>query len=186
MPPSGAIAVLIAVLLLAALAWAWVSTLFGLPGNWLILALTALYVWLVPHQWPATISWVVVFVLAGLAVLGELLELMAAALGTTKAGGSRRGAALALVGSMVGGILGMFVGLPVPIVGSLLAALLFAALGALGGAMLGERWKGRRLHESWQTGKAAFWGRLLGTAAKAMVGSVMIAVVAVARAVDGW
>ena len=61
-------------------------------------------------------------------------------------------------------------------VGSVVAAVLFAAIGALLGAMLGEQWKGRELGESWQIGQAAFWGRLLGTLAKSLIGLVMVAV----------
>ncbi len=65
-------------------------------------------------------------------------------------------------------------------IGSIVAAVLFAGLGAMVGALIGESWKGRGLGESWQVGKAAFWGRLLGTLAKVVVGSVMVVVAVVA------
>ncbi len=94
----------------------------------------------------------------------------------SKAGGSRRSAALALVGSLIGGISGLAIGVPVPVIGSLVAAVLFAALGALAGAMIGESWKGRDLDQSLRVGKAAFWGRVLGTLAKALIGAVMVVV----------
>jgi hypothetical protein len=97
-----------------------------------------------------------------------------------KAGGSRHGAVLALIGSMIGAVAGVAIGLPIPLVGPLVAALVFGGLGALGGAMIGEQWKGRQLDMSWQIGKAAFWGRLLGTTGKLIIGSVIVAVVAVA------
>ncbi len=58
------------------------------------------------------------FVMLGLAMLGEAIEFAAGALGVGKLGGSKRAAALAVVGSLVGAIGGMFVGLPIPIVGS--------------------------------------------------------------------
>jgi uncharacterized protein len=166
-----------AILLIAAVLAFWFFNLFSLPGNWLILASAALYAWLMPSESRLAIGWPVVGVVAGLAVLGELVELVASAAGVRKVGGSRRGAILALVGSVIGAIVGMFVGIPVPIVGSLFAALLFGGLGALAGAMLGESWKGRSFDESWQVGQAAFWGRLLGTFAKAMIGAVMVGVV---------
>jgi hypothetical protein len=111
-----------------------------------------------------------------LAAFGEMIELAAGALGAAQAGGSKRGAFLALLGSMTGGIVGIFVGLPIPLVGPILAAVLFAGLGALGGAVLGETWKGRDWDQSWRAGKGAFWGRLLGTLGKILVGSVMVAV----------
>ena len=112
--------------------------------------------------------------------MGEVVEFVAGALGVAREGGSKRGAALALAGSIVGGIVGLFVGLPIPVLGPVLAALLFASLGALAGAVAGERWRGRTWTDSWSIGKAAFRGRLVGTLAKAAVGLVMIAVVAVA------
>jgi uncharacterized protein YqgC (DUF456 family) len=172
-----------ALLLLVVLLVAWLLTVMGMPGNWIMVAVAALYAWLVPSDAPASIGWGVVLAVAILAALGELLEMVAGALGVAKAGGSKRGAVLALLGSMVGGLVGMVVGVPIPLVGSLVGAILFASLGALLGAMLGECWKGRELGQSWQIGKGAFWGRLLGTLAKVLVGSIMLVVVAVALVV---
>ena len=71
---------------------------------------------------------------------------------------------------------GLFVGVPIPVVGSVVGAVLFAGLGALLGAMLGELAAGRSLATSWKVGRAAFWGRLLGTLAKALIGAVMAGV----------
>ncbi len=167
-------------LLVVILLVGWVLTLLGMPGNWLIVAAVVGYVLLVPEQSPVAIGWGVVVALAVLAVVGELLEFLAGALGATKAGASKRGAVLALAGSVAGGIAGLFIGVPVPIVGPIIAAVLFAGLGAFAGAVLGERWKGRGFDESWQIGKAAFWGRLLGTLAKTVVGAVMVGIAAAA------
>ena len=172
--------IIYAILLLLVLAATWLLTVVGMPGNWLMVAAAALYAWLVPDDAAGAIGWGVVLTLAILAVLGELLEALAGVFGAAKAGGSRRGAALALLGSMVGGLVGMVVGLPIPIIGPLVAAVLFASIGALLGAMLGERWKGRELGESWQVGQGAFWGRMLGTLAKVLIGSIMLVVVVVA------
>ena len=74
---------------------------------------------------------------------------------------------------MVGGVVGLFVGVPIPIVGPIVGVVLLTGVGALVGALLGERWKGRNLGDSWKVGKAAFWGRLLGTVAKTVIGAVM-------------
>ncbi len=169
-----------AILLVAALAAGWVLTMLGMPGNWLIVVSAAIYAWAVPDTSRLGISWQAVAVLAGLAVLGEILELVAGALGVSKAGGSRRSAVLALFGSIAGAIVGMFVGVPIPVVGSLVAAVLFAGLGALAGAMLGESWKGRSLDQSLQVGHAAFWGRIFGTLAKVLIGTVMAVIALVA------
>jgi uncharacterized protein YqgC (DUF456 family) len=166
-----------AILLLVVLLISWILTVVGMPGNWLMVAATALYAWLLPEDSATSFGWGIVLAVALLATLGELLEAVAGALGVAKAGGSRRGALLALLGSLTGGILGMIVGIPIPMVGSLVAAVLFAGIGALIGAMIGEKWKGRDLNESWAVGKNAFWGRLLGTLGKVLVGSIMIVIV---------
>ncbi len=172
-----------AALLLLILLVCWVLTLLGMPGNWVMIGAAIGYVFLVSAESPVAIGWVTVIVLLVLAGIGELLEFLAGALGVTKAGGSKRGAVLALVGSIAGGVAGLFVGLPIPIVGSLLGAVLLAGLGAFAGAVLGEQWKGRDLDESMKIGEAAFWGRLLGTVAKSAVGGMMVAAVVVAMVV---
>jgi uncharacterized protein YqgC (DUF456 family) len=157
----------------------WLTNLFGLPGNWFIVATAAIYAWLVPPGSRAAIDWPIVAVVAGLALIGEILEFTASAAGVKKVGGSRRGAVFALAGSMIGAVVGMFVGIPIPIVGSIIAAIVFAGLGALVGAMLGEMQGGRTWNASLSVGKAAFWGRLYGTLAKVVVGALM-AIVAIA------
>jgi uncharacterized protein len=164
---------LFALLLIAVLLAGWALTLLSLPGNWLMVAATAVYAWFAP----AVIGWKVVAAILVLAALGEVVELLSGAAGTARAGGSRRGAALALAGSVAGAIVGLLVGLPIPLAGSLVAALLFAGLGAMAGAMLGEVWAGRDLAASWRIGAAAFRGRLLGAAAKMLVGGLIVAIV---------
>ena len=166
-----------AVLLVVTLPVGWALTLFGLPGNWIIAGVTALYVYLVPAESSLSIGWPVIVVLAGLAALAELAEFLAGALGVAKAGGSRRSAVMALVGSLVGSLVGFVLGLPVPVIGSMIAVVLCASLGALAGAMLGEDMQGRDPEASWKVGVAAFWGRLLGTLAKTVTAAVMAAVV---------
>ncbi|MGA2617996.1 MAG: DUF456 domain-containing protein [Thermoguttaceae bacterium] len=173
-------AFLLAILLIVVLAASWLLTLLGLPGNWLMVAAVALYAWLAPAHGLAALGWKTVSALLVLAALGEIGELLAGAVGTARAGGSRWGAALALLGSLVGGMLGIVVGLPVPLVGPILAAVLFAALGAMAGALLGETWSGKGPAASWRIAKRAFQGRLAGTLAKMLLGALMIAVVVVA------
>ena len=72
--------------------------------------------------------------LAALALLGDIIEFLAGALGVKRKGGSKRGALFAIIGSFAGGLVGIFVGIPVPIVGPIIVAFLFASLGALAGA----------------------------------------------------
>lgn len=159
----------------------WGANLFSIPAsNWVMVGLAALYAWQGPAEGRFDLAWAPIVILVLLAGVGELIEFTASALGARKVGGSRRSAALSMVGSIVGGLGGMVLALPIPVIGPIVGALLFASAGALGGAMLGERWKGRDWEESLEVGKAAFWGRLLGTVGKAMVASVMVVVVVVA------
>ena len=154
----------------------WALNVVGLPGNWFVFAAATLYAFLLPSASRHDISWGSVLALLGLAVLGEVVEFVAGAWGTTKAGGSRRAAVLALAGSLAGGLFGLAVGVPLPLIGSVVGALLFGGLGALAGAVAGERWKGRTLDQSLRVGEAAFWGRLLGTLGKTLAGALMIGV----------
>ena len=173
----------IAILLVVALAAFWALNLVSLPGNWLCVLATAIYWYFVsPDSGATAISgWVVVTVL-GLATLAEIVEFLASSLGATKAGGSKRAAILALLGSVVGAIAGAAAGsalIPIPIVGTVIGALCGGGAGALMGAVLGETAKGRTSQESWQVGKAAFWGRIFGSLAKSLIGAGAVAVVAV-------
>src|SRR5215204_3668715 len=97
---------------------AWLTTLLGLPGNWLITGFAALFAWLLSQQADRGVTWKTVAVLAGLAVLGEVVEFAAGAAGAAKQGASKRGVALAMIGAVVGSILGLGVGTPIPVLGS--------------------------------------------------------------------
>jgi uncharacterized protein YqgC (DUF456 family) len=166
-----------AILLLLILAAGLVLTLFGLPGNWLNLAATVGYVLLVPEDSRFALGWPVVIAVGVFAAMGEAFELLAGAMGASRAGGSRRGAVLAVCGSLVGGLLGAIVGVPIPIIGSVIAVILGAGAGAFTGAMLGERWKGSDWDKTWEVGHAAFWGRLLGTFGKVAFGSMIVVLI---------
>jgi len=169
-----------ALLLILIVLAGWILTLLGMPGNWFMVVAVIVYVLLVPVGSSAAIGWGVVVALVALAALGELLEFLAGALGVTRAGGSRRGAVLALAGSLIGAVVGLFVGVPIPLVGPAVGAVLLAGVGAMVGAVLGESWKGRGLGESCRIGRAAFWGRVLGTVAKTIVGAAMVATIVIA------
>ena len=168
------IAVTSMVLILAA---GWLLTVFSLPGTWLIVIAVGVYSFFVADTWRIDVGWVVVSVVFGLAVFGEVIEALAGMLGARHAGGSKRAALLALLGSLGGGLLGAMFGLPIPLVGPVIAVVLGAAIGATGGAVIGEQWKGSATAQSWKVGKAAFWGRLLGTLGKVVVASIIVAIV---------
>jgi hypothetical protein len=58
----------------------WVGILFNMPGTWLMVLVTALLKWWQPGY--VRVSWTVVGVAAGLAVLGEVLEFVLGAAGS--------------------------------------------------------------------------------------------------------
>jgi uncharacterized protein YqgC (DUF456 family) len=176
------IVVLSAILLVAVAFACWALNVIGLPGNWLVVAVAATYAYFMPDERRLDIGiWTVLGLLA-LAALGEAIEFLAGALGASKAGASKRGTALALVGSLVGGIVGIFV--PVPVVGQVVGPIVCAGIGALVGAVLGEQWKGRDLDTSLNIGHAAFWGRLIGTLGKILAGCVMLVLIIVSLIVQ--
>ena len=152
----------------------WGLNLFGLPGNWLIVAIAVLWIFVGPAQYQ--FHWGVSAALTFLAILGELIEFLTSVLGAKKLGGSNRGATLSVVGSIVGGMLGGVFGIPfpIPLVGIVIGSILFAGIGAWVGTTLGERWVGKPMGESVKIGAVAFLGRLLGTAGKLVVGSTMV------------
>jgi hypothetical protein len=166
--------VLWAILFFVLLCVAWFTNLFGLPGNWLMLACSVLYWLLMPSGERASIGLVLLVVLAALAMLGEFVELAAGSAGVSKAGGSRRSAIYAIGGSIGGAMVGFVVGVPIPLIGSVVGSLLFGSFGAMAGAIYGERSAGKRWRDTLHVGKAAFWGRAMGTAAKMGVGLAMI------------
>ena len=85
---------------------AWGLNLIALPGNWISIGALSLYVWLGPETGRAAIGIYVLVAALLLAVLGELLEFAAAAVGAKRAGASRRSTLYALIGSVAGAILG--------------------------------------------------------------------------------
>ncbi len=158
----------------AALLTCWLLTVLGFPGNWLLLVIAAAqFAWVSPPS-IFQMTWGVLVALGGVAVLGEVAEFAAAALGTTRKQGSRKSAVWSLIASIAGGIAGAFVGLPIPVVGSVVGALAGACLGALFGATAGERLSGKDWRRSLDVGFGALYGRLLGSLAKTLAGAIMV------------
>ncbi len=149
----------------------WVAVLFNLPGTWLMVLLAALIEWWQPDEF--LYSWPVLYLAAGLALLGEILEFVLGAKGARRAGGSKRGAVLAIVGGIVGAVMGTPLA---PVLGTLIGA----CAGAFAGSLLGDLWAGRPIGHSIDAGKGAAAGRLWGTIAKMAVGGAIIVLLAVA------
>jgi hypothetical protein len=168
-----------AFVLVVACAIAWLLSLVALPGNWVVLALAAIFAWLFPAgEAGRGMTWITIGFLAVLAVVGEIIEFAAGAAGAAKHGASRRGVALSIVGAMAGSIAGIVVGAPIPVLGSFVMALFGGAAGAFLGAYVGEAWKGRPEDARLAAGRGAFAGRIWGTVGKLAAGVVMLAIVA--------
>ena len=150
----------------------WLAlVLIGLPGTWLMLATTALLAW---WQGDMFSLWTLGIVLV-LAIIGEVLEFFAGVVGTKRAGGSRWGAAGAIVGCIIGGIVATFL-IPIPVLGTLIGACGGAALGA----WLMELASGKEMRLAVRSGIGGVIGRLLGTLAKLGIGSLIWLILAVA------
>jgi len=160
----------------------WVVNLVGVPGNWILIAIALLWLFIGPKQY--AIEWPAIVGLSVLAIIGEGLEFGASILGAKKLGATRLGAVLSVVGSVVGGLMGVIIAIPIPIIGWIISSVLFACIGAMIGAMIGERIKGTENKKNLKIGTAAFAGRLVGTVGKLWCGSVMLAVALVALFVD--
>ena len=150
------------ILLLAVVLIGLVMIPLGLPGIWLMLVGGVAHRLLVV---PATISWLTLGVLTGLALLAEWLEFSISGKYTSKYGGSRRAA----WGAILGGLVGAFVGIPIPVIGSVIGA--FA--GAFAGALLGEYSVERNHLKATRAATGAFIGRAVATALKSLAGCVI-------------
>jgi uncharacterized protein YqgC (DUF456 family) len=170
---------LLAIALVLACGVCWLTNLFSLPGNWGIVALVAAFWFFVPREGSRGIDNVCLGVVITLAIVGEVIEFAAGAVGAAKVGASRRSIWYSLVGAMAGSIGGAAMGMPIPVIGSLVAAVVGGSIGAFAGAYLGESSLERSLAERVAVGKGAVIGRLWGTVGKFAVGAVMLAVAAV-------
>ncbi|MFN7876910.1 MAG: DUF456 family protein [Pirellula sp.] len=157
----------------------WILTLIGMPGNWGLVIVAGLGFFFANPESPLHVTLPIWIGMLLVAAVGEILEFAASSIGVNKLGGSKKGAMLAVVGSIVGAVAGIILGVPIPIVGSLVAAVVFGCFGAFGGAILGERWDGKEWEEAIKIGWGAFWGRLFGTVLKTLCGTILLIAVVV-------
>lgn len=142
--------------------------IFGLPANWIILGLVALWKLVAPTASLDVWFWVA---MVGFGLLGEALELGVQVVKARHYGSSSSGTFAGMVGAFVGAIL---------------LAPLFWGLGALLGALVGawlgcyamELFKGRPANEAMNAAMGAMMGRFLGTVCKCGTGAAMIALTA--------
>jgi uncharacterized protein len=143
--------------------------ILGLPGIWLMVAAVGGYAWLT--VWNQYVGWPALLTVFVLAVLSEIVEFVAGAAGSAKAGGSKRG----IVGALVGGFVGAIVltpFIPIPVVGTVAGA----CIGSFAGAFLVEVGIGREMRHSANIGWGAAKGRLWGIASKLAFGVIILIV----------
>jgi hypothetical protein len=140
----------------------------GLPGNWLLLLVAAIWAFATDMQ---RVGWGTLGVLAGLALLAEGLELVVGLAWTAKRGATRRGALGAFLGGLAGALLAAGVAPPA-------GPMLGACGGTFAGAFLLEYLGERRRAAALRAGRAAFVGRLVAAAVKTLCGFWMWCVLA--------
>lgn len=167
---------IIAISLSVMAAIAWLASIVGLPGNWVVVIMGAGAWWLAEPGTRLAVGSGALAAMLVFALVGEILEFAAGAFGARRLGGSPRSAVLAVVGSILGAIIGLLIGSGVPVIGNVIASLAGSAFGACAGSILGERSLGKSWEHSVQVGGAALWGRLLGTLGKTFCGTMVVAI----------
>ena len=156
--------------------WSWfffwsllliVASLFvylGLGGTFIIIGLALVHALVTGFD---PITWKLLGVLLGLALVGEGIEFVVGTFYVAKKGASRAG----VIGAFAGGLFGAAVGNGVvPVVGAVLGSF----MGGFGGAVLGEYFHRERLEPSLRIGGHAFFGRLLAIVIKHFLAMVMV------------
>ena len=164
-----ALAITIAILFLLLAAVSWASTVFSLPGNWIVLLLALLYGW--AEGFGAVRPWVLVVGLV-LAALGEGVEFLSGYFGVKTFGGSRWAGVGALAGAIAGAILGAGFGYG-------LGAIPGTVLGAFAGAASVEIIRERHAGTAAKAALGAALGRALGLAAKLGFGGAFLALLTI-------
>lgn len=139
--------------------------MLGLFGNWIILGAVAIAAALTgfAHFGGWTLA-----ILFGLAVLGEILETLAAGAGAARFGGGKG----AITAALIGCILGAIAGTPLfPILGTIFGA----CVGAFAGAAISEfLMREKTVRESLYVGTGAALGKIGGMVLKTATGFAML------------
>jgi uncharacterized protein YqgC (DUF456 family) len=145
----------------------------GLPGNWVMVALTCLFAWWQWDRHPFSAGILIVIVV--LALLGELVEFVAGMVGARRSGTSWWASILAIFGAIAGGLCGTFL-IPIPLLGSVVGASLGAGLTV----WVTEMARGQQIERSVRRAVGAGMGQFLGTMSKFAIGVVIWLVIVIA------
>lgn len=143
-----------------------VLTLITLPGTWLAVIVGILVAWWRPDM----LSWWAVGAAALVAVLGEVVEFFASAMGATKGGSSKKGATGAIIGSIAGAILGAPLLFPI---GTIVGAVVGAGVGT---AIVERGASNKSWADTTRAAKGAAVGRLAATIGKTALAAVLAAI----------
>ncbi len=157
--------VILSIFILIAIA-GLISHLFGLPGNFIILADSVLLAWYGGFK---EITVKIIIILAVLAILAEVIEFLLGVAGAKKYKSSNK----AIVGSIVFGIIGGILGIPF-FFG--IGAVIGAFLGAFAGAFIIEFLFDRNFDKAVKSGWGALLGRVGGAISKGAIGLTMIVI----------
>lgn len=140
--------------------------IFGIPGNFITMAIGILYYFIMPGQ----VSLGQLIALIALAVSGEVLENIVSLFGAKKYGASKKGMLGAFIGSILGGI-----------IGSMIAPVIGTFLGVFAGSFLltylfEYRLEGRSGEEAEKAGQGALIGKVLAVSYKYSAGIVMLVI----------
>jgi uncharacterized protein YqgC (DUF456 family) len=127
-----------------------ISIFVGIPGGWLALAGILIYDIATGF---ATVGWKWLVAMAGVLVVGEIIESFLGIVYVAHKGATRWGVLGAFLGGVIGAIAGTFI---IPFIGSIL----FGLAGAFALAVLFEYVYYRSLDRALQTGFFAFIGKL--------------------------
>lgn len=125
----------------------------GLPILWMGLVIFQLWQ-------PDYLGWTFIGICAGLAIIGQILDLACGYWGARRFGASWKGG----VGALIGGIVGFFI--PPP--------LLWLLIGPIIGAIIGECLEGKALKQAGKAGVGTLVGTLAASILKLAMGLFMI------------
>jgi uncharacterized protein YqgC (DUF456 family) len=138
----------------------------GVPGGWIALGAITIYDLATGFT---TVGWKLLLVMAGIAVVGEIIESFLGLVYVAHKGATKWGVLGAFVGGLAGAIGGTFI---MPVVGSLIMGF----VGAFAGAVLFEYFYYRSLDKALQTGFFAFIGKLLAMIVKFVLGLAIVGI----------
>jgi hypothetical protein len=154
----------LSVLFLILTSAAWVSSVFQIPGNWVMLLLALLYGWF--EGFSAVRPWVLITGLC-LFIAAEGLEWASGYCGAKSFGGSRWSGVFAIIGAVAGAILGASFGYGL---GAIPGTVMGAFLGALAVEVVRQRHAGKAI---W-AGIGAALGRAFGLSVKLGAGALFL------------